>query len=383
MYSEEDINSAVAAGKLTPEAAAALRSHIEDVREVPRVDEENFRLISSFNDIFVAIAAIIMLVAVGSIGVSLVGSGEPLNYFALAMKGVVPAALVAGTAWGLAEIFTRKRRMAFPSIILLLAYVFAMIPLLGSIIMIPFGVTIGPELGDQVAIQEYEPNETLAVSMLALMMLLVGIAVAAAAWLHWRRFKVPITIAAGTQAMVGILIVTSIILNQVLEIGGGTNALMTLVFVLGLAVFAFAMRWDMSDRERTTRRSDVAFWLHLLAAPLIAHPVFHAMGVLDGGMLSIANALAVLAVYIAFGLIAVAVDRRALLVSALLYVLFALNFLFDRFGVVELNFALTALVIGSALLTLSAFWAPIRKAVVAKLPSEWRARLPVANLVAT
>ena len=47
-----------------------------------------------------------------------------------------------------------------------------------------------------------------------------------------------------------------------------------LVFVLiaGLGVFTLAMWWDRSDRVRQTRRSDVAFWLHLLAAPMIAAP---------------------------------------------------------------------------------------------------------------
>src|SRR2546430_3225670 len=39
-------------------------------------------------------------------------------------------------------------------------------------------------------------------------------------------------------------------------------------------MFLFAMWWDGSDRARLTRRSDVAFWLHLLAAPMIVHPVF-------------------------------------------------------------------------------------------------------------
>ena len=76
-----------------------------------------------------------------------------------------------------------------------------------------------------------------------------------------------------------------------------------------------------------------------------------------------------------------AIDRRALLVSALAYVLAALTFLFDRFGAVELNFALTALVIGSALLTLSAFWTPIRARVVEWLPGNWQARLPVSGMV--
>jgi hypothetical protein len=35
----------------------------------------------------------------------------------------VAGILVAAAAWGLAEFFTRKRRMALPSIVLLLAFV--------------------------------------------------------------------------------------------------------------------------------------------------------------------------------------------------------------------------------------------------------------------
>ena len=79
---------------------------------------------------------------------------------------------------------------------------------------------------------------------------------------------------------------------------------------------------------------------------------------------------------------ALAVDRRALLVSALAYVLFALTRLFQEFGMVELNVALTALVIGSALLTLSAFWTRIRSGLVRQLPGEIQARLPVAGVMA-
>jgi hypothetical protein len=31
-----------------------------------------------------------------------------------------------------------------------------------------------------------------------------------------------------------------------------------------------------------TYKSDVAFWLHLASAPLITHPIFGMLGVLDG-----------------------------------------------------------------------------------------------------
>jgi hypothetical protein len=126
------------------------------------------------------------------------------------------------------------------------------------------------------------------------------------------------------------------------------------------------MWWDGSDRERRTRRSDVAFWLHLAAAPMIAHSVFHMLGVF-GGQIGAVQAVIVLALYVAFAFVALAIDRRALLVSSLAYVVYALSMLFRQAGAIELSLAFTALIIGSALLTLSAFWQPIRRSVVGTL----------------
>ncbi len=53
MYSESELEGAVAAGALSPEAAAALRDYVAGSRASPAVDEEHFRLITGFNDIFV------------------------------------------------------------------------------------------------------------------------------------------------------------------------------------------------------------------------------------------------------------------------------------------------------------------------------------------
>lgn len=356
MYTEDDLRQAVASGAISADAAEALRQSVRTARATPSVDEENFRLVNSFNDIFVTIAAVLLLVAMAGIG----------QAFTPNLDGPPPfsGVLIAGAAWFMAEFFTRQRRMALPSIVLLIAFVGGVFEaLLGTIVMV---------MGDD------STNERLAVTLVAL----AGLATAGAAWVHWRRFMVPITIAAGTAAIAGTLIAL-----VVAAIGPNSfepeQALIPLVFVAGLAVFAFAMRWDTSDRERQTRRSDVAFWLHLLAAPMIAHPLFHWLGVTEGGDIGIGAAVGVLLVYLAMGMIALAVDRRALLVSALAYVLFALGSLFREFGAVELNVALTALVIGSALLSLSAFWTPIRQAVVGGLPADLQNRLPVTGLRAS
>src|SRR3546814_5735312 len=92
--------------------------------------------------------------------------------------------------------------------------------------------------------------------------------------------------------------------------------------------------WDMSDPTRETRRADIAFWLHLAAAPLIAHPVFQMLGVLDADV-GIDTAIVVVALYLVFAFVALAVDRRALLVSSLAYVLVALYAVIRSAGAVR------------------------------------------------
>ena len=353
MYSDEDIQSAVASGAVSAEAADALRAHVAARHAMPPGDEEHFRLITGFNDIFVTIAAVMILVAMAGIG----------QVFTPALEGPPPfsGVLIAGAAWTMAEFFTRKRRMALPSIVLLLAFV-------GGVFEACLGFS---------AMMLTMPQESQKTA--ALLGAGSGLIAAVAAWAHWRRFMVPITVAAGAAAVS--VTVLAIIAAIVGPDNLGPDSLVAMVFVAGLAVFAAAMRWDMSDRTRQTRRSDVAFWLHLLAAPMIAHPLFHWLGVTRGEDIGIAAVIGVLVVYIALGLVALAVDRRALLVSALAYVLAALTWLFDRFGAVELNIALTALVIGSALLTLSAFWTPIRAGIVRALPAAVQARVPAPGML--
>ena len=361
MYSQQELDDAVAAGAITAQAAAALRAHVEGQRSaIP--DEEQFRLITGFNDIFVSIAAAILLFAVGWIGQSI---GESSGLAIADGNHTGPSLLaplfVAATSWGLALFFTARRRMALPSILLLLTFVGGVLATAGFTLV----QALGPDaLND---------NPQLGGVLGAISAAIAGVA----AWLHWRRFRVPITVAAGAASVAGIAV-------GLLLAGLGQNAeqaedvILGFVLLLGIGVFLFAMWWDGSDRERLTRRADVAFWLHLLAAPMIVHPVFTLLGLNDGNA-TIGEGLVVVVLYVVLGLTALAIDRRALLVSALAYVLFALQQLFREFGAVELNVALTALVIGSALLMLSAFWHQARTAVVRPLPTGLRDRLPVLN----
>ena len=358
MYSQNELDEAVAAGAITADSAASLRAYLERQRATPIADEEQFRLITGFNDIFVSIAAAILLFAVGWIGQSI---GQSLG---LIIDGDGPSPLiglfVAATAWGLALFFTAKRRMALPSILLLLAFVGGVLALSGFGLILAFGE------------QAFENNERAA----ALVAAAAAAIAAGGAYAHWRRFRVPITVAAGAAAVVGIAV--ALVASAVGDVPNLEQILLGCILALGLAVFLFAMRWDGSDPARLTRRSDVAFWLHLLAAPMIVHPVFTLLGLNDGDA-TIGEGFVVIVLYVALAVTALAIDRRALLVSALAYVLYALNEMFRQFGAVELNIALTALVIGSALLLLSAFWHQARSAVVRPLPAGLKTRLPLID----
>src|SRR3546814_13190166 len=85
----------------------------------------------------------------------------------------------------------------------------------------------------------------------------MALVTAVATWFHWKRFMVPITVAAGTAALATMAVALILSITGMPE---EPDALvMSLVLIAGLGVFTLAMWWDRSDRVRQTRRSDVAF----------------------------------------------------------------------------------------------------------------------------
>src|SRR3954452_20990014 len=103
MYSQQELDDAVAAGVLKATDADALRTYIEGQRTTLIPDEEQFRLLTGFNDIFVSIAAAILLFALGWIGQSIGKSAG----FVIGNDGPSPLAplFVAAASWALALFF--------------------------------------------------------------------------------------------------------------------------------------------------------------------------------------------------------------------------------------------------------------------------------------
>src|SRR5882724_1866961 len=112
MIASEILAKGVEQGIISAEQAERLRA-LEDVREPPELpaspDDEQLRFIGGFSDVFVTIGLAMFLGAIG--------------FFAAQIGGGFGASIViAAAAWLLAEFFTRLRRMALPSIVLLIVF---------------------------------------------------------------------------------------------------------------------------------------------------------------------------------------------------------------------------------------------------------------------
>ncbi len=352
MISEEALDQAVARGLIGPDQARALRMIEADRRKAefePAPDHERLRFITGFGDIFVVI------------GLGLFASA--LGYFLVEKFGVLAGfGGLTVTAWLLAEQFSRRRRMALPSIVLLLGFAvagFAAVNSLTGWLTGPRAVTLGK------AALEFERPVPVAVAALATAGLVA---------LHYWRFRVPITIAAGVAALVAAFLGLVVAISPAFA----EAALAPLILVAGIGIFLLAMRFDAQDLQRQTRKTDIAFWLHLLAAPMIVHSL---IALVFGGVGSIATgqAIGLIFLFLLLASVALMIDRRAILVSGLVYAGIAFGQVFKMSGITNAAIPATLLVLGGFILILSAGWQPIRRLVLAPMPERIRLALPVAQ----
>lgn len=353
MISAETLAEATETGVITPEQAQRIRAlELQRAQSgAESVDDEHIRFASGFGDIFVALGLTLFLSAAG--------------YFLFARGGAIlmwPG--VAILAWALAEFFTRVRRMALPSILLLVTFVVASF---GAAHIAIGSLGIG-ETGELVS--RYPWRSPWVFFGDPLQNAGAGVAAAMLAALHYWRFRVPITIAAGVAS----LACAALALVRA-AFPAYPGALSFAALLVGLAIFSLAMRYDLSDPERATRRTDIAFWLHLVAAPLIVHPLVASL--FGGGTAPpYGAALGILAIFLALGFVAVLIDRRALLVSGLSYAGIAFASLLEQSGVIGSTAPATMLVLGAFVLLLSAGWRPLRAVILDAAPLWISSRLP-------
>jgi len=321
--------------------------------EASEPDDEKLRFVTGFADMFVTLGLALFFGSVAFL-VRLYAGGADMWV------------IIAVLAWLLAEFFTRRRRMALPSIVLLAVFTIAIFEA-----VLEFAISAEPGLIPT----WWVPWGTLnwfrvhAASMLA-----AGLVTAVFAGVHYWRFRVPITIAAGAGALCAAFVAFAYWLMPAIN----KNTFDGVLFVCGLCVFALAMHFDMSDPARQTRRTDIAFWLHLLAAPLIVHPLLETFVHRDTFQTSLdtTSALAVLGVFLLFGIVSLIIDRRALLVSGLTYAGLAFGTLLSQTELADKSVPATLLALGIFILLLSAGWRPLRNAALRLVPPGLATRLP-------
>ena len=338
-------------------------------------DEENLRLIGGGNDLFVTVGTVLLTAGVYFVLTTLL-RGQTLWI----------AALLAVFAWVIAEIVTRQHRMKLSSTVLALVFMASVGTLLTHVVETRFSIRMPDSIWQLLAMREPVSKAGY---------ILLGGQVLAALLYFW-RFKVPIL--AGVVAIAVTLLAflqTALFLYD--GVMGGSVTMPTLEdmpqllraslympLICGMVVFATAVAFDLYDRERRKVWSDCAFWLHVVSAPMLVHPLFimaTGQDVVFGRIEPGADATVMLALLIAgFVYVALAIDRRSLLVPTLAYfgtlgIYYLVNSAANTTGVPP--FALILLVVGALIILFGAGWQRIRRLIVGTtLPTSLLDRLP-------
>jgi hypothetical protein len=373
MLRQEDLDAAVAADIVTRAQADALRD-LAAKREASRTaqlgHEERFRFMRGFNDFFFAT------------GVVMLGAG--MMYFAgPGSGGNLAAALVV---WMLAELLVRGMRLVLPGLLLacfFVVLVYRAIPVDLIIGIMPdkywisSALMTGPRPDPVTWVDMFIGGGTASFRVPPVIIAVKALVAGGAAALFYARFRLPFALLPiAASLVVAIAAATR---------GIGGPAVQSLALLLcGFGVFAAAMSYDISDRERATRRADCAFWLHLLAAPLIVHSlVSMIVPSISALTMTAAVAFMIVAVAAVLALVAVLIDRRALLVSTFSYLGLVIAY---AIRTAEASapadpsaiFFSTLAVLGILVLALGVGWQPLRRGLLTLLPTAAVDRLPPA-----
>jgi hypothetical protein len=188
--------------------------------------------------------------------------------------------------------------------------------------------------------------------------------IAATSLLFYLRYRLPFSLLPLAASLIGIVIV---------QLGFDLLERPAIFIGLGLVVFVVAMAFDINDTGRKSHLSDSAFWLHLLAAPLIVHGSMVTLLIEDPSWLQgIDKSVLMMLFFTVFFLLALLVDRRALLISTQFYAIYALTrILEDQLS--DTQNLLMYLMIGLALFVIffGAYWYKTRALLFGALRQSW------------
>jgi hypothetical protein len=254
-----------------------------------------------------------------------------------------------GLTWLMAEIASRAFRLALPSVVLLLGFAaggfFAGTGLAEDLIgfMPHEPVILGPKLDSRRAL------------VVAVGLMLTSISTLIFYW----RFRVPLAVAIATALLfVSLLSFAAVLSFDFVDRWDGFIGIVFCALVLLLSV-----RFELTDPQRSTRRSDVAFWLHALAG------VWAVVALLDNviripAFPGPASQIAIGLVLIAFGLIGLVIDRRMLAIAPIFYIGTALAYIAWRLEGAGLAPSFWLLTTIALMLGLMWYWRDLRASLL-------------------
>jgi hypothetical protein len=309
-------------------------------------DTETPSFVRGFHDVLITIGIVVALAGLWGIG---------------SIYAVFPAIIV------LAEILVRRQRLALPAVALTIALalwtgaVSAML-LQGS----PQIIGIG------------DNNEGLQYTLAFPVVL----------GLFYLFYRIPLAFA--LAIMGAVVVVLQLVLRLLGWVSGDPlyavthgGVLSVLAVACAVGLFALAMRFDLKDPLRRTVNSDIAFWLHLGAAPALLYSILWLSGGGPGALsgldtVSMRTPVVVITV-MALMLVGLIIDRRAFVTSGLVSLGAALYGIFRQGNAqVDTYIFVTLLAVGVIVLVIGTGWMPLRRAVVRRLPDGMQKRLPPA-----
>lgn len=292
--------------------------HEAPARATDENREEPLKFVRSFGDVFITLGIILLLVASNKLAIS--------GYYYL-----LPAAAFVL----LAEWLVKRRRLSLPGIAILIAILF----------FINRALSI-----------EHPQASVITLAALGISSLL-----------FYLRYRMPFSLL--PLALSGVAIF-------VLQLGLDILQQPLILLVPGLMLFVIALSFDVQDPRRESHLSDSAFWLHLVASPLIVHSVMVSILLSQQGWTHwLSKELLMVIFFIGFFLLALLLDRRAMLVSTQLYVIYALTqLLHNNLSRSENVMIYLLMLLGLFVIFFGTYWYRTRRLLFARLANTTIAR---------
>ncbi len=374
-----------------------------------RPDDELLPFLNNFHDIFTTIGVVILFSGLG-LGVFVLldisgYAGESAPGSAIWVTLVV---LIAVVAWLLSALLVGRQRRILPGIALSLVFaggIAIVLSYLYARLVVGEGGVSGLESAmekvTRLAFEDVTREHVNAVAgELPLAVRLWPVAMSAffalPVLIYYRVFRLPFAGGLAGLALTGVLVSAGVSLEPfIFMIWNPTVSL-----AAGLILFLAGLAFDARDPGRETRLSGTGFWLHFFAAPLLISAVVNIANIgwrlteeaftPSAGMgplaamaagdeaAAIRSATATLLVIAAMALVSLLINRRALIVSALITAGVAIAVLVSQLGLGAAGVsAVTLLTLGGVVVLLGAAWNPARRIFTAPFPNSG----PLARII--